>query len=73
MKKYLLPAIAVAFTIACIVFALSMRDEVDYVGIPCPYCGSPEVLDYGTDHQGNQHAQCYICKSQFFILYSQNQ
>lgn len=44
------------------------KAQVDYVDDPCPVCGSNEVLDLGTDEDGRQHARCFDCKADYYIL-----
>lgn len=68
MNKYYVRIIAIG--IACIVLLTIMgqsRRRVKYAGIPCPVCGSHEVLDFGVNNQGEQRAHCYDCKQDFNI------
>ncbi|MBQ7472623.1 MAG: hypothetical protein IJS97_09445 [Prevotella sp.] len=68
MKKNILPIVAIAATIIIGgIYIGHLRSQVKYAGFPCPVCGSSEVLDFGTNDQGDQRAQCFDCKTDFTI------
>lgn len=43
------------------------QQKVNYVNNECPTCGSVEVLDFGTNRDGEQRAHCYDCGQNFTI------
>lgn len=49
-------------------FVGHLRSQVKYVGEDCPFCGSCEVLDFGTDNDGNKLANCYDCSTRYIII-----
>lgn len=61
-KITLLVAIIVLGTI----WIKHLRQQVDYVDMDCPVCGSSKVLDFGTNEHGNR-CHCYDCKTEFYI------
>ena len=68
MIKNIFPIVAIVATIIigyCIVSHI--RSQVAYVSIPCPSCGSEEVLDFGLTDEGDQRAHCFDCKHEFTI------
>lgn len=68
MNKRFLAIGAMAITLLiCASYVGHLRSQVKYVDVPCPTCGSCEVLDFGLDDEGNQRAHCYDCKQNFTI------
>lgn len=68
MNKRLIAICAMAATIiVCTLYVGHRRSQVKYVDVPCPTCGSCEVLDFGHNDQGEQRAHCYDCKQDFTI------
>lgn len=68
MKRNILPIVALAAAIILGgLYVGHLRSQVKYVGIPCPSCGSEEVLDFGLDEYGDRRAHCFDCKQEFTI------
>lgn len=69
MKKNIIIYIAlVAAIIIGLLYIGHLRSQVGYVDEDCPFCGSCEVLDFGTDNDGNQRAYCFDCSTEFAII-----
>lgn len=69
MKKNII--ILLLFLAAVIIGSLyvsHLHSQVKYVDEDCPFCGSCEVLDFGTDNDGNQLANCYDCSARYIII-----
>lgn len=49
-----------------LIWISSKRAAIDYADIPCPTCGSVEVLDFGHTERG-QHCHCADCGREFYI------
>ena len=64
MKKIIL---LIAVVILGVVIINKQKSEVKYVDFDCPYCESTEVLDFGTDEEGNQNCHCADCNKEFSI------
>lgn len=70
-KEIIILAVLVAAIIAGCMYLEELRAKVNYVDTPCPMCGSRQILDYGTDIDGNQLAHCYDCRKEFINLIEQ--
>ena len=68
MKQNIFPIVAIVATIIIgFLYVSHIRSQVKYVDMPCPSCGSSEVLDFGLTDEGDQRAHCFDCKQEFTI------
>jgi len=68
MKQNIFPIVALATAIIIgFLYVSHIRSQVKYVDMPCPSCGSSEVLDFGLTDEGDQRAHCFDCKQEFTI------
>ena len=68
MKQNIFPIVAIVATIIIGgIYINHLRSQVKYVDMPCPSCGSSEVLDFGLTDEGDQRAHCFDCKQEFTI------
>jgi transposase-like protein len=66
MKKQLI--LLAVMIILGMVYVNSLKSEISYVDMPCPNCGSTEVLDFGHNDEGDQKCHCSDCGLEFSIL-----
>ena len=68
MKQNIFPIVVIVATIIIgFLYVSHIRSQVKYVDMPCPSCGSSEVLDFGLTDEGDQRAHCFDCKQEFTI------
>ncbi len=70
MKQFPIVAILAAIIIGSL-YVSHIRSQVKYVEMPCPSCGSSEVLDFGLTDEGDQRAYCFDCATDFTIINNQ--
>ena len=68
MKQNIFPIVAIVATIIIgFLYVSHIRSQVKCVDMPCPSCGSSEVLDFGLTDEGDQRAHCFDCEQEFTI------
>lgn len=60
-------ALCILALFAMCIYAKYQKSKVKYVNIECPMCESVEVLDFGTNYNGEQKCHCADCGVNFTI------
>ena len=68
MKKKIIILLLTAAIVGLYHYVGHLRLQIKYVNEECHFCGSCEVLDFGTDNDGNQLANCYDCRARYIII-----